>query len=104
MPRVEPDVPALLYQAQQPALAGALPVLPLISEDELETPPLPRDHPRWVRDAVALSARARSILVKLRPIIVRVMTFWDHHSRSIAVGSRRLNVDSSGSYRIDWDL
>jgi hypothetical protein len=88
MPRIDP-------------LGGSLPVLPFVPDDELETPPLPREHPKWVKDAVALSHRARQILAHLRPAIVRVLTFWDHHVRGIVVGGRELSVDISGSYRIE---
>lgn len=82
-------------------LAGGAPVLALLPDDELETPPLPREHPKWTKDALAVSQRARQIIARLRPVIVRVLTFWDHHVRSIAVGTRRLSIDVSGSYRID---
>ena len=80
---------------------GALPVLPLAPEDELETPPLPRDLPKWIKDAVAISHRARLLVARLRPLAVRVLTFWDHHVRGIALDSRRLSIDTSGSYRLE---
>lgn len=76
-----------------PAIAAFTP------DDELETPPLPREHPKWVHDALAVSARARHALGAIAPVVMRVLTFWDHHVRSIAIGGRRLCVDSSGSYR-----
>ncbi len=98
MARIDPES-NLLYP--QPAVTGPLPILPLIPEDELDTPPLPREHPKWVKDAVAVSQRARIIIAGLRPVLVRILTFWDHHVRSIAVGGRRLEVDLSGSYRIE---
>jgi hypothetical protein len=82
-------------------LAGAAPVLALLPDDELETPPLPREHPKWVRDALAVSQRARRLIARLRPVIMHVLTFWDHHVRSIAVGGRRLSIDVSGSYRME---
>lgn len=98
MPRIDPDASPALFA---PALGGSAPVLPLIPEDELETPPLPREHPKWVKDAVAVSQRARQIIARLRPVVIRVLTFWDHHVRGIAVGGRDLSVDISGSYRLD---
>ena len=61
---------------------------------------LPRDHPAWQRDVLAVSARVRAILAQLRPVAVRVLTFWDHAVRSIAVGRRRVEVDPSGCYRL----
>ena len=36
-------------------------------EAELETTGLPHDHPRWVRDAIAVSQRARRLLERLGP-------------------------------------
>lgn len=73
----------------------------LLPDCETETPLLPRDHPAWMRDAIAISARAREWLAKLRPVLVRVLTFWDHAIRSINVSGRMLTVDASGSYRLD---
>jgi hypothetical protein len=102
MPRVDPDLNPALFPQQ--LLTGAIRALPLISEDELETPPLPREHPKWVRDAVAVSQRARAIIQRLGPIVVQVLTFWDHHARSVAIGGRRLEIDPSGSYRLHWDF
>jgi len=54
-----------------------------------------------VRDAVAASARARELVGKLKPVVVAVMSLWDHRLRSIIVGGRRVRVDPSGSYRAD---
>lgn len=88
MPRIDP-------------LSGSLPLVPALPEDELETPPLPREHPKWVKDALAVSARARAVIHKLRPVIVRVLTFWDHRLRSITIGGRELSIDASGSYRME---
>jgi len=61
---------------------------------------LPRDHPAWQRDILSVSARARAVVASLRPVVVRVLTFWDHVVRSINMGSRRLEVDPSGCYRL----
>ena len=90
------DPPAGLAQLAPAAIAYAA-----LPDAELETPLLPRDHPPWMRDAVAISARARQLLAKLKPMTVRVLTFWDHAVRSIAIGGRTVCVDASGSYRID---
>jgi hypothetical protein len=62
---------------------------------------LPRDHPKWVHDTLTVSQRAREIIVRLRPIALAVLTFWDHRSRAAVVGGARLCIDASGSYRID---
>jgi hypothetical protein len=77
------------------------PIVAAIPEAELESALLPHDHPRWVKDAIAVSQRARDILAKLRPMAVEVLCFWDHRIRSIVVGDRRLSVDPSGCYRAD---
>lgn len=82
-------------------LSGSAGVLPLLPDDELETPPLPREHPKWVKDALAVSQRARQILLRLQPLAVRVLTFWDHRRHGIAIGGRALTVDVSGSYRLE---
>lgn len=95
-PRIEADANALAL-----APAYAQPIAALLPDDELETPPLPREHPRWAADAVAISQRARRLIARLRPVVVRVLTFWDHHVRGATVAGRRLAVDPSGSYRVE---
>lgn len=77
------------------------PVVPAVADAELETALLPRDHPRWVKDSIAVSQRAREIIAKLRPVVMRVLSFWDHRIRSIVVGDRSVSVDPSGCYRVD---
>jgi len=79
-----------------------VPVAYVLAPDcEIETPFLPRDHPAWMRDSIAISARAREWLYKLKPVALRVLTFWDHAVRSVAIMGRTLSVDASGSYRMD---
>lgn len=80
--------------------AGSAAIAPLLPDDELETVPLPREHPKWVKDALLVSQRARQLLERVKPIAIRVMAFWDHAVRGIAIGNRRVTVDASGSYRI----
>jgi hypothetical protein len=75
-------------------------VVPAVAEAELETALLPNDHPRWVKDAVAVSQRARELIAKLRPVVVRVFAFWDHRIRSVMVAGRSVVVDPSGCYRV----
>jgi hypothetical protein len=78
------------------AVAGAQ-----IADDVADLPTaLPRDHPAWSRDVLAVSARVRAIVAALRPAAVRVLSFWDHAVRSIAVGGRHVEVDPSGCYRV----
>lgn len=92
---IERDVSvAVGLPAPAPLAYEALP------EVELETPYLPRDHPPWLRDAVAISTRARELLTRMKPIAMRVLSFWDHAVRGITVAGRRLSVDASGSYRL----
>ncbi len=94
--------------APGPALdANALAILPLavapahVSDVDAELhATLPRDHPAWQRDILSVSARARAVIAALRPVVVRALTFWDHVVRSVSVGSRRLEVDPSGCYRV----
>ncbi len=62
---------------------------------------LPGDHPAWMKDTVSLSQRARALIAKLKPVVIRVATYWDHNVRSILCGGRRLAVDACGSYRLD---
>lgn len=76
-------------------------VVPVVAEAELETALLPHDQPRWVKDAVAVSQRAREIIARLRPAAVHVLSFWDHRIRAIVVGDRLVQVDASGCYRTD---
>jgi hypothetical protein len=62
---------------------------------------LPRDHPRRPADAISIGARARAFVATLRPLVVRIVTFWDHRVRTCTIGVRRLTVDASGSYRLE---
>ncbi len=63
-------------------------------------PALPADHPAWARDALSISQRARALLARIKPVVVRVIAFWEHRVKSIAIGGRTLSVDASGSYRV----
>lgn len=103
--RVDPDGGALPSSTLTSAPAGALPVpggLPVsLDPDERSGNDLPSDHPAWAKDTLSLSQRARAAFARLKPIALRVMTFWDHRVRSIVIGGRRLSVDVSGSYRLD---
>jgi hypothetical protein len=101
MSRIDPETSPVYYPQPQPLVTGALPILALVPDDELETPPLPREHPKWAKDSLAVSARARALLQRLRPVIVRILTFWDHQMRTIRIGGRNMHVDVSGCYRID---
>lgn len=104
--RVDPDAgsppsPTLLPNA----IAGALavpPGLPVsLDPDDRSGNDLPSDHPAWAKDSLSLSQRARAMFARLKPVVIKVLTFWDHRVRSIFVGGRKLSVDASGSYRLD---
>jgi hypothetical protein len=77
------------------------PAIVPIAESETENSLLPRDHPKWARDAVTLSQRAREVIARLRPVVVKILTFWDHRVRSALVGGNRVSIDPCGSYRIE---
>lgn len=61
---------------------------------------LPSDHPRWQRDVLSISTRARAVLANVAPVVIRVLTYWDHRLREIAFGTRRLGIDPAGCYRL----
>jgi len=64
------------------------------------TPSLPNDHPSWQRDVVSISTRARALIAAIRPLVVRVLSFWDHRFGEITIGARQFGVDASGCYRL----
>ncbi len=77
------------------------PIVAAIGDDAFESSLQGRERPGLVRDAVAISQRARELLARLKPIAIGVFGFWDHYVRSIVVAGRCVCVDPSGSYRID---
>jgi hypothetical protein len=100
-----------------PRESGGLPIAPGVPSAELAsvTPAaaigldpdaemgnnLPGDHPAWSKDVLSLSARFRVLIAQIKPVVIRVLTFWDHRVRSIMVCGRRLGVDASGCYRME---
>ncbi len=83
------------------ALPFAAPVGNVDSDDRWGNgPALPSDHPAWARDALSISQRARALLARIKPVVVRVIAFWEHRVKSITIGGRTLSVDASGSYRL----
>jgi hypothetical protein len=76
-------------------------IVAAIPDAEFDTSLLPRDHPQWVKDALSVSNRARELLAQLKPVVVRILTFWDHRVRSALIGDSRVSIDPSGSYRVD---
>jgi len=81
--------------------AKATAVAALIPDDEFETPPLPREHPKWIKDGLAISQRAKQLLEGVKRAPLCVLRFWDHAVRSLTIHDRRVSIDSSGSYRMD---
>jgi hypothetical protein len=92
-----------LARAEKPALQGlaADPLAAVAADERADVPALPRDLPAWARDAVAISARARDLVARLKPVVIRVLTFWDHRARTAVIGGRRMSIDPSGSYRVN---
>jgi hypothetical protein len=97
---------AITAGAPSEALSAPVVVPPVVASAQLvdtgaDVPAsLPRDHPAWQRDVLSVSARVRAIVAALRPVALRVLTFWDHAVRSIGVRGRRVEVDPSGCYRL----
>ena len=98
--RIEAEEGAGVAKSAAPPIPGD-PIVAPVADVELESSSLPHGHPHWVRDAIALSQRARELLERLRPVAIRVLSLWDHRVRSTVVGDRRICVDSSGSYRAE---
>ena len=96
-PSGRPLAPQLAPNAPQ-AAATILQVAQALDEDAPSN--LPSEHPAWARDRLALSLRAREIVERLRPIVVRALGQWDHRARSIDIAGRRLCIDASGCYRL----
>ncbi len=63
-------------------------------------PVLPGDHPAWQRDVLSISSRARVLVAALRPLALKVLSFWDHRVREVVFGARTLSIDPCGSYRL----
>ena len=100
--RVEGDSP----RESSAAIRGLEPgetqaVVATIPDAEFDTSLLPRDHPQWVKDALSVSSRARALVARLKPVVINILTFWDHRVRSALVGDSRVSIDPSGSYRVD---
>ena len=85
-----PSAAARGVEAQRPSL---------LDDERATRVVLPADHPEWRRDAVTLSSRARAFLAKLKPFAIRVLTFWDHRTTTVALEDLTLEIDASGSYR-----
>lgn len=83
------------------ALAPAAPLPVVLDPDSELGHDLPSDHPPWPRDSISLSQRARALFATLRPVLIRVVTYWEQRVRALTICGRTLTVDTSGSYRID---
>lgn len=99
--RIEADEGVAALGVTPGGARASEPIVPAVANADLETSGLPHDHPRWVRDAIAVSQRARRLLENIAPAVIAVFSFWDHRLRSIVVAGHRVRVDASGSYRAD---
>lgn len=100
--RVDGDTPPALRTT--PGQIGAtLPLGAIVfdNDDQFGGPALPNDHPAWLKDAVSLSQRARQLIAKLKPVVMHVVSVWEHRVRTIVVAGRKVSVDASGSYRME---
>lgn len=98
---VEHDEPLANPLRDLLGLGASEPIVHGVAQNELETTLLPRDHPRWVKDALTVSSRAREAISRLRPAVVRILGFWDHRVRSATIAGFRVGIDASGSYRAE---
>jgi hypothetical protein len=97
------------HEPESPELAQAVagdpvcvpPVDAAEETDDAFTQTLPRDHPAWIADACSISARARALLAQIRPLVVRVLSFWDQRVRHVDLAEGRLYIDQSGCYRLE---
>jgi hypothetical protein len=62
---------------------------------------LPRDHPKWVRDRFTITAATKAWLGRIKPIVIRVFSFWDHRVHRLTTEDGTIEIDVSGSYRSD---
>ncbi|MBV8638373.1 MAG: hypothetical protein JO322_09825 [Candidatus Eremiobacteraeota bacterium] len=102
LPRVDSDArrePSSSIRDRQ--TVETQPIVPAVPDVDLDTALLPRDHPQWVKDTLSVSNKARELLARLKPVVIKILTFWDHRVRSVLVGNSRVSIDPSGSYRIE---
>lgn len=99
--RVDRDEPRESAARQILDAREANAVVAPVLEVDLDASLLPRDHPQWVKDALTVSQRARDLIARLTPVVIRILTFWDHRVRSALVGTSRVSIDASGSYRLE---
>lgn len=60
------------------------------------------DFPAWALDAVVPSERFRLVLTALRPILLRVLRYWDQRVRRLTLrDGRAIIVADSGCYRVE---
>ncbi len=99
--RLEPDERSVERAALQAITAQESEPVSQPQLDDADAGLLPRGHPKWIRDGVAISQRARELVTRLRPVAVRVVRFWDHRVRSSVIAGRRIHIDPSGSYQVE---
>jgi hypothetical protein len=100
--RVDPDTQIGVAQALVPNEAALeARALAFDPDDRFSGPALPNDHPRWMRDTLSISQRARAMLARIKPVAIRVINYWEHRLKRVVIGSQALCVDQSGSYRLE---
>lgn len=76
-------------------------VAALSTEADRDPNLLPHGRQKWGIDGIAISARAREMAARLKPVVTAVLRFWDHGVRLTLASGRRISIDASGSYRAD---
>lgn len=94
----EMRIPRIIDPAQR--IGNSQDIAALAEEHEIEIA-LPRDHPVWRKDRLTASGRARRLLERIMPFVIRVFSFWDHATTKLGVDGRTVEIDASGSYRVD---
>jgi len=52
-------------------------------------------------DAISLCGRARDLIGDQKAPEIPPTTFWDHQTRALPVGPRRVAIDASASYKLE---
>lgn len=70
--------------------------------------PLPANHPlpepnaqQPSHDGISLGVRARDLIGDQKAPEITPLSFWDHQTRTLPVGSRRVAIDASASYKLE---
>ena len=70
--------------------------------------PLPANRPiaepvaqQPSHDAISLGVRARDLIGDQKVPEITPLSFWDHQTRTVPVGPRRVAIDASASYKLE---